>query len=172
MRQARWGRGSKTHGSKTTRLTGPSGWLAASDAAPFPQLSLFLSLSVSPKLSRSLPPSLSLRFMAQGGSTDGKYGQSAYGGNFPDESFALSHDAAGVLSMANAGEDTNASQFFMLFNPQPHLDGKHVVFGRLRANGHEPPDLETLREIESAGSRSGSTQLPVKIEQCEASLIS
>jgi len=106
-------------------------------------------------------------FMAQGGSTDGGYGQSANGGRFADESFALSHDAAGVLSMANAGEDTNASQFFILFNPQPHLDGKHVVFGRIAPLDDDgASSLAVLHEIESVGSRSGATQLPVKIATC------
>ena len=106
-------------------------------------------------------------FMAQGGSTDGGYGQSANGGRFADESFALSHDAAGVLSMANAGEDTNASQFFILFNPQPHLDGKHVVFGRMAPLDDDgASSLAVLHEIESVGSRSGATQLPVKIATC------
>ena len=105
--------------------------------------------------------------MAQGGSTDGGYGQSANGGRFADESFALSHDAAGVLSMANAGEDTNASQFFILFNPQPHLDGKHVVFGRMAPLDDDgASSLAVLHEIESVGSRSGATQLPVKIATC------
>ena len=106
-------------------------------------------------------------FMAQGGSTDGGYGQSANGGRFADESFALSHDAAGVLSMANAGEDTNASQFFILFNPQPHLDGKHVVFGRIAPLDDDgASSLAILHEIESVGSRSGATQMPVKIATC------
>ena len=74
-------------------------------------------------------------FMAQGGSTDGGYGEAYYGGKFADESFALGHDSFGTLSMANAGPDTNGSQFFITFGPQPHLDGKHVVFGRLVVRG-------------------------------------
>lgn len=107
-------------------------------------------------------------FMAQGGSTDGGYGMSAKDGRFPDETFALSHDAPGVLSMANAGEDTNASQFFILFNKQPHLDGKHVVFGRLaRGEDDGAASMAVLREIESVGSPSGTTQHPVQIATCE-----
>ena len=106
-------------------------------------------------------------FMAQGGATDGGYGQSASGGNFEDETFALGHDAVGVLSMANAGEDTNASQFFILFRPQPHLDGKHVVFGRIaRRDDEGASTLAVLREIESVGSSSGATQHPVQIDSC------
>eukprot|EP00322_Chrysochromulina_rotalis_P006861 CAMPEP_0115890540 /NCGR_PEP_ID=MMETSP0287-20121206/33404_1 /TAXON_ID=412157 /ORGANISM="Chrysochromulina rotalis, Strain UIO044" /LENGTH=267 /DNA_ID=CAMNT_0003347315 /DNA_START=11 /DNA_END=815 /DNA_ORIENTATION=- len=83
-------------------------------------------------------------FMAQGGST-----------------FVLPHEARGVLSMANAGEDTNGSQFFILFNPQPHLNGKHVVFGRIVKG------LEGIDEIEAVGSRGGQTSAEVRIAMCE-----
>jgi cyclophilin family peptidyl-prolyl cis-trans isomerase len=109
-------------------------------------------------------------FMAQGGSTDGGYGESARGGKFADESFALGHDAVGVLSMANAGEDTNGSQFFVLFRPQPHLDGKHVVLGRLvrTSSSSDPDGIASLREIEAAGSNSGKTRAPVRIDSCSA----
>ena len=104
-------------------------------------------------------------FMAQGGSTDGGYGQSAFGGRFEDESFALSHDARGVLSMANAGEDTNGSQFFLLFRAQAHLDGKHVVFGRL-ATDDGGVGASTLDAIEAAGSQGGQTRAPIVITSC------
>ena len=103
-------------------------------------------------------------FMAQGGATDGGYGESADGGKFPDESFALSHDRRGVLSMANAGEDTNGSQFFVLFAAQPHLDGKHVVFGRLVAG--VASGEAALRALEAVGSPKGVTTVEVRITEC------
>ena len=105
-------------------------------------------------------------FMAQGGSTDGGYGKSSWGGKFADESFALSHEARGVLAMANAGEDTNGSQFFILSAKQPHLDGKHVVFGRL-ATDDGGASFTLLRDIEAVGSAKGTPAAQVTIESCE-----
>mmetsp|Transcript_17479 Transcript_17479/g.38075 ORF Transcript_17479/g.38075 Transcript_17479/m.38075 type:complete len:191 (-) Transcript_17479:189-761(-) len=63
---------------------------------------------------------------------DGTGGESIYGPTFEDEIVAkLSHDSRGIVAMANAGRNTNSSQFFITFRPCPHLDGKHTVFGKV-----------------------------------------
>ncbi|XP_074569982.1 uncharacterized protein LOC141826619 isoform X2 [Curcuma longa] len=102
-------------------------------------------------------------FMAQGGDfsrRDGTGGESIYGGKFPDENFVLNHDGPGLLSMANAGRDANGSQFFITFKSAPHLDGKHVVFGKLIL-GHE-----VLRSIENVDVDGDRPVVPVKIVSC------
>eukprot|EP00270_Netrium_digitus_P020946 TRINITY_DN8774_c0_g1_i1.p1 TRINITY_DN8774_c0_g1~~TRINITY_DN8774_c0_g1_i1.p1 ORF type:complete len:198 (+),score=24.26 TRINITY_DN8774_c0_g1_i1:14-607(+) len=95
-------------------------------------------------------------FMAQGGSC----GMSIFGKRFEDESFELKHEGRGILSMANSGADTNNTQFFITFKDTPHLDGKHVVFGKVVQG------MEVVDKLESVGSRSGATSLTVTIHDC------
>ena len=93
-------------------------------------------------------------FMAQGGDFtrgNGTGGESIYGEKFADENFKHKHTGKGILSMANAGPGTNGSQFFLCFDSFPHLDGKHVVFGKV-SKGAEVLDL-----MESVGSQTGRT---------------
>ncbi|CAN8267809.1 unnamed protein product [Cochlearia groenlandica] len=102
-------------------------------------------------------------FMAQGGdfsNGNGTGGESIYGGKFSDESFKLDHDGSGVLSMANCGPNTNGSQFFILFKRQPHLDGKHVVFGKVVKG------IEVVKKMELVGTSDGKPTSPVKIIDC------
>jgi peptidylprolyl isomerase len=99
-------------------------------------------------------------FMAQGGDFtrgNGTGGESIYSEKFADENFKKKHDKPGLLSMANAGPDTNGSQFFLTFVETPWLDGKHVVFGEVVEG------LEVLKLLEAQGSDSGKTKVPVTI---------
>jgi cyclophilin family peptidyl-prolyl cis-trans isomerase len=101
--------------------------------------------------------------MAQGGdftNGTGVGGKSIYGRIFSDENFKLRHTGRGVLSMANAGPNTNSSQFFVLFREADWLDGQHVVFGKL-IEGDEVLDL-----IETAGSGPGFPTKHVGIMDC------
>jgi len=105
------------------------------------------------------------RFMLQGGdftNHNGTGGESIYGEKFEDENFELKHDKPFLLSMANAGPGTNGSQFFITTVPTPHLDGKHVVFGRVIAG------RSIVRLVED-GETNKATDKPhetIVIENC------
>src|SRR6516225_7045679 len=106
------------------------------------------------------------QFMCQGGDFtrgDGTGGESIYGAKFADETFegkAGKHFGPGTLSMANAGKNTNGSQFFICTADTSWLDGKRVVFGQV-TNGYD-----VVKAMEAVGSRSGATSKPVKISDC------
>ena len=103
------------------------------------------------------------QFMCQGGdftNHNGTGGKSIYGNKFEDEDFSLPHEGKGILSMANAGPNTNGSQFFICTVDTPWLDGKHVVFGKVTDG------LDVVDKLEAVGSQSGATSQPVMVKDC------
>lgn len=101
-------------------------------------------------------------FMLQAGdftAGNGTGGESIYGMKFADENFKYHHTVPGILSMANAGRNTNGSQFFITTVPTPHLNGMHVVFGRVIEG------IDVVKKVEANGSGSGRTRAAIKITE-------
>jgi peptidyl-prolyl isomerase H (cyclophilin H) len=106
-------------------------------------------------------------FMIQGGdfiNHDGTGSECIYGSKFADENFDVKHDASGLLSMANNGKDTNGCQFFITCAATPHLDNKHVCFGRVL----DESSMQVVRMVEAShvNSSNNKPNLDCTITEC------
>ena len=102
--------------------------------------------------------------MLQGGDFtqgNGMGGESIYGDRFADENFKIKHETTGLLSMANAGPNTQGSQFFITTAVTSWLDGKHVVFGKVM----DDASMAVVKKVEALGSSSGKTSKKITIEK-------
>ncbi|KAH0500927.1 Peptidyl-prolyl cis-trans isomerase A, partial [Microtus ochrogaster] len=107
-------------------------------------------------------------FMCQGGDVtchNGTGGRSIYGEKFEDENFILKQTGPGILSMANAGPNTKGSQFLICTTKTEWLDGKHVVFGKVKEG------MNIVEAMERFGSRNGKTSKKITISECGQLLI-
>jgi peptidylprolyl isomerase len=102
-------------------------------------------------------------FIVQSGdfiANDGSQNESVYGPKFEDEKFSVKHDAPGIVSMANAGRNSNGGQFFITLVKAPWLDGRHVAFGRVIEG------MDIVELIQGAGTSSGQPKQTILISDC------